>query len=285
MAWPDEMGSAAATPVRRRRLRGHPRHPLRDPLRYSTPTNRTFILTPNPQVEPGAFRDLHAFLQGPAARGGGRLEVLSLAVMAEGATADEFASATFAVVAPAAPAAAAAGGRLAAHGEAGQQGTGEAGLGELGESVSGTSEPKGRDMAGCRPPRWCRALSSGIGTTEILHGEVRLKERCGCHGATAEQGDLTHQSPKCRLSLGLLTVLSCLQERRHHGRRGYLRGEQGPMLGHGRSGARGARWCTPGGPSHSCRRSTRRGESALRSSTTCRWGRGAGRVGHGLGLT
>ncbi len=82
------------------------------------------------QVEPGAFRDLHAFLQGPAARGGGRLEVLSLAVMAQGATADEFASATFAVVAPAAaPAAAAAGERLAAHGEAGQQGPGEAAQG------------------------------------------------------------------------------------------------------------------------------------------------------------
>ncbi|KXZ48751.1 hypothetical protein GPECTOR_25g335 [Gonium pectorale] len=43
------------------------------------------------QVEPGVFRELHNFMQ-TAARGSGRLEVLSLAVMAEGATADEFAN-------------------------------------------------------------------------------------------------------------------------------------------------------------------------------------------------
>lgn len=105
------------------------------------------------QVEPGAFRDLHAFLQGPAARGGGRLEVLSLAVMAEGATADEFASATFAVVAPAAPAAAAAGGRLAAHGEAGQQGTGEAGLGAAPSRPAGLSARRAGPDAGPREER------------------------------------------------------------------------------------------------------------------------------------
>ncbi|GLI61502.1 hypothetical protein VaNZ11_003831 [Volvox africanus] len=43
------------------------------------------------QVEPGAFRNLHNFMQ-TSTRGTGRLEVLSLAVMAEGASADEFAN-------------------------------------------------------------------------------------------------------------------------------------------------------------------------------------------------
>ncbi|GIL92274.1 hypothetical protein Vretimale_18438 [Volvox reticuliferus] len=43
------------------------------------------------QVEPGAFRNLHSFMQ-TSTRGIGRLEVLSLAVMAEGASADEFAN-------------------------------------------------------------------------------------------------------------------------------------------------------------------------------------------------
>ncbi|GIL54427.1 hypothetical protein Vafri_9964 [Volvox africanus] len=43
------------------------------------------------QVEPGAFRNLHTFMQ-TSTRGTGRLEVLSLAVMAEGASADEFAN-------------------------------------------------------------------------------------------------------------------------------------------------------------------------------------------------
>ncbi|KAJ9524185.1 hypothetical protein QJQ45_004976 [Haematococcus lacustris] len=41
------------------------------------------------QVEPGLFRQLHAFMQSTA-RGKGRLEVISFAVTAEGASADEF---------------------------------------------------------------------------------------------------------------------------------------------------------------------------------------------------
>ncbi|KAG2493699.1 hypothetical protein HYH03_008213 [Edaphochlamys debaryana] len=43
------------------------------------------------QVEPGVFRELHTFMQ-TTCRGAGRLEVLSLAVMADGATAEEFAT-------------------------------------------------------------------------------------------------------------------------------------------------------------------------------------------------
>lgn len=42
------------------------------------------------QVEPGAFRELHTFMQATT-QGQGRLEVLSLAVTAEGASAEEFA--------------------------------------------------------------------------------------------------------------------------------------------------------------------------------------------------
>ncbi|KAG2444446.1 hypothetical protein HXX76_001199 [Chlamydomonas incerta] len=51
------------------------------------------------QVEPGVFRDLNNFMQ-TTARGAGRLEVLSLAVMAEGATADEFANMGAAAIRP-----------------------------------------------------------------------------------------------------------------------------------------------------------------------------------------
>lgn len=43
------------------------------------------------QVEPGVFRDLHTFMQS-SMKGKGRVEVLSFAVTAEGATADEFAA-------------------------------------------------------------------------------------------------------------------------------------------------------------------------------------------------
>lgn len=48
------------------------------------------------QVEPGLFRDLHNFLQ-TQAHGAGRIEVMNLAVMAEGASADEFANMTSAM--------------------------------------------------------------------------------------------------------------------------------------------------------------------------------------------
>lgn len=48
------------------------------------------------QVEPGLFRDLHTFLQTQTG-GAGRIEVMALAVMAEGASADEFANMTSAM--------------------------------------------------------------------------------------------------------------------------------------------------------------------------------------------
>jgi ribosome maturation protein SDO1 len=42
------------------------------------------------QVDPGVFRELHTSVQQGAARGMGRIEVVSFAVLAEGATAEEF---------------------------------------------------------------------------------------------------------------------------------------------------------------------------------------------------
>lgn len=45
----------------------------------------------SPQVDPGVFREMHTFMQSTT-KGRGRVEVVSFAVTAEGATAEEFAA-------------------------------------------------------------------------------------------------------------------------------------------------------------------------------------------------
>ncbi|GLC46131.1 hypothetical protein PLESTB_001193300 [Pleodorina starrii] len=104
------------------------------------------------QVEPGAFRNLHNFVQ-TSARGSGRLEVLSLAVMAGGATLEEFANWGAQPVAVAVPAAVSLGGRPASGGEAAA----------AAESNGGASGPYATAAEGQR--RASGAAASGSGRT------------------------------------------------------------------------------------------------------------------------
>lgn len=77
------------------------------------------------QVEPGVFRDLHAFMQNEV-KHQGRVEVLSFAVTVEGAEGDEYAAAVAAAAAAAAPAR--GGGAAAAEGGEEVGGSGAAGV-------------------------------------------------------------------------------------------------------------------------------------------------------------